>query len=100
MNDELEVFERKSTRPKRQSPISKKSERCRKPGPLILAAIGDHSTLNLPLAPTDTYARRAVLSAYAINPGGTFIYEADNRATFRLQRPGVAVMVILACIPK
>jgi hypothetical protein len=41
-----------------------------------------------------------ILSAYAITPGGTFIYEADNRATFRPQRPGVAVKVILACIPK
>jgi hypothetical protein len=41
-----------------------------------------------------------ILSACAMSPGGTFIYEADNRATFRPQGPNVSVKVILSCIPK
>jgi hypothetical protein len=41
-----------------------------------------------------------ILSAYAINPGGTFIFDADNKATFRPQRQGVSVKVVLACAPK
>jgi hypothetical protein len=45
-------------------------------------------------------ANERILSAYAITPGGTFTFESDNRAAFRPQRPGVAVKVILACIPK
>jgi hypothetical protein len=45
-------------------------------------------------------ANERILSAYALAPGGTFTFEADNRATFRPQRSGVAVKVILACIPK
>jgi hypothetical protein len=39
-----------------------------------------------------------ILSFYAINPGGTFTFDADSRkATFRPQRQGVSVKVILAC---
>ena len=41
-----------------------------------------------------------ILSAYAVSPGGSFIYESDNRATFRPQQPNVSVKVVLACIPK
>jgi hypothetical protein len=41
-----------------------------------------------------------ILSTYAINPGGTFSFESDSRATFRPQRPGVASKVVLACIPR
>ncbi len=41
-----------------------------------------------------------ILTTYAINPGGTFTFEADNQATFRPQRQGVAVKVSLACVPK
>jgi hypothetical protein len=45
-------------------------------------------------------ANERILSAYAVNPGGTFIFEDDNRATFRPQQQGVSVKVVLACIPK
>ncbi len=41
-----------------------------------------------------------ILNTYAINPGGTFTFEADNQATFRPQRPNVAASVILACVRK
>jgi hypothetical protein len=41
-----------------------------------------------------------ILSTYAINPGGTFVYEADNKTTFRPQRPGVSIKVVLACVQK
>jgi len=41
-----------------------------------------------------------ILNTYAINPGGTFVFDADNKATFRPQRPGVSVKVVLACVPK
>ena len=41
-----------------------------------------------------------ILSTYAINPGGSFVFDADNKATFRPQRQGVSVKVVLACAPK
>ena len=41
-----------------------------------------------------------ILNTYAINPGGTFVYEADNKANFRPQRPGAAIKVVLACVQK
>jgi hypothetical protein len=41
-----------------------------------------------------------ILSVYAINPGGTITYEANNRAIFRPPRQDVPVKVVLACIPK
>lgn len=42
-----------------------------------------------------------ILSAHAINPGGTFNFEADNsKATFRPQRQGVSVKILLACVQK
>lgn len=41
-----------------------------------------------------------ILSAYAINPGGTFIFDAENKSTFRPQRQGVSVKVVLACVQK
>ena len=41
-----------------------------------------------------------ILSTYAINPGGSFVFDADNKATFRPQRQGVSVKVLLACVPK
>jgi hypothetical protein len=44
----------------------------------------------------DDAGPRALLLA----PGGSFIYESDNRATFRPQQPNVSVKVVLACIPK
>jgi hypothetical protein len=40
-----------------------------------------------------------ILNAHAIDPGGPFSFDADNRkATFRPQRQGVAVKVVLACV--
>jgi hypothetical protein len=41
-----------------------------------------------------------ILSTYAINPGGTFVIDAENKAPFRPQRPGVSVKVVLACVQK
>jgi hypothetical protein len=41
-----------------------------------------------------------ILNTFAINPGGTFTFEADNQATFRPQRQGAAAKVILACVAK
>jgi hypothetical protein len=42
-------------------------------------------------------ANERILSTHAINPGGTFVFEEDNRATFRPQRQGVAIKVVVAC---
>ena len=41
-----------------------------------------------------------ILSTYAINPGGTFTIESETRAIFRPQQQGVAVKVVLTCIPR
>jgi hypothetical protein len=42
-----------------------------------------------------------ILSAYAINPGGTFTFDADNRkAAFRPQLQGALVKVVLARVEK
>jgi hypothetical protein len=42
-----------------------------------------------------------ILSSHAINPGGTFTFDADNsKATFRPQRQGVPIRVVLACVKK
>src|SRR5438552_16479000 len=45
-------------------------------------------------------ANERILNSYAINPGGTFVFEEENRATFRPQRQGVTVKVMLACASK
>ena len=45
-------------------------------------------------------ANERILSTHALNPGGTFVFEEDNRATFRPQRQGVAIKVMVACVPK
>jgi hypothetical protein len=41
-----------------------------------------------------------ILHTYALNPGGTFVFEDVNRATFRPQRRGATVKVVIACVPK
>ena len=41
-----------------------------------------------------------ILNTFAINPGGTFVFDADNKATFRPQRQGVSAKVVLACVPR
>src|SRR5262245_2935258 len=45
-------------------------------------------------------ANERMLSTYAINPGGTFVFEEQNRATFRPQQQGTAIKVVIACAPK
>ena len=45
-------------------------------------------------------ANERILNSYALSPGGTFVFEEENRATFRPQRPGVTVKVMLACASK
>src|SRR6266540_4174671 len=45
-------------------------------------------------------ANERILTTYAINPGGTFVFEDEGRATFRPQRQGAAVKVVVACAPK
>ena len=41
-----------------------------------------------------------ILDTFAINPGGTFIFDADNKATFRPEQQDRPVKVILACVRK
>jgi hypothetical protein len=41
-----------------------------------------------------------ILNSYALNPGGTFSFENDNRTNFRPQRQGISTRVVLACVPK
>ena len=45
-------------------------------------------------------ANERILNTYAINPGGTFVFEEQNRATFRPQQQGAAIKVVVACAPK
>ena len=41
-----------------------------------------------------------IIETIAINPGGTFIFDADNKATFRPEQQNRPVKVILACVRK
>jgi hypothetical protein len=42
-----------------------------------------------------------ILSSHATNQGGNFTFDSDDRkATFRPQRQGVPVKVVLACVQK
>jgi hypothetical protein len=45
-------------------------------------------------------ANERILDTYAIKPGGTFVFEDENRATFRPEQEGVAVKVGVACVRK
>jgi len=45
-------------------------------------------------------AGERILNVYALNPGGTFVFEDDNRASFRPLRRGGDTKVVVACIPK
>src|SRR5262249_22899282 len=45
-------------------------------------------------------ANERILSTHAINPGGTFVFEDEGRATFRPSRQGGAVPVVVACHQK
>ena len=54
------------------------------------------------VSPALSHARRmnAFSALTRSAPGGTFIFEADNKTTFRPQRQGASVKVILACVQK
>jgi hypothetical protein len=41
-----------------------------------------------------------ILNTFAMNPGGTFIFDADNKATFQSEQQDRPVKVILACVRK
>jgi hypothetical protein len=41
-----------------------------------------------------------ILNTFAIGPGGTFIFEQEDRATFLPQRQGAPAKVVLACARK
>lgn len=43
-------------------------------------------------------ATERILNTYAMNPGGAFTMEDDNRATFRPQQQGTPIKVSVACI--
>jgi len=45
-------------------------------------------------------AEERIVNAYALAPGGTFVYEDDNRASYRPQRRNVDIRVMVACIPR
>jgi hypothetical protein len=45
-------------------------------------------------------AEERIVNAYALAPGGTFVYEDDNRASYRPQRRNVDIKVVVACIPR
>jgi hypothetical protein len=45
-------------------------------------------------------ANERILDTYAINPGGTFVFEDEIRTTFRPAQQGVEVKVGVACVPK
>jgi hypothetical protein len=45
-------------------------------------------------------AGERILNVYALNPGGTFVFEDDNRVSFRPLRRGGDTKVVVACIPK
>ena len=46
-------------------------------------------------------ANERILNAFAIGPTGSFVFEEDeDRATFRPQRQGASVRVVLACAQK
>src|SRR5439155_21256077 len=45
-------------------------------------------------------ANERILNAFAIGPGGTFIFEQEDRATFLPQRQGASAKVVLACARK
>ena len=42
-------------------------------------------------------ANERILNTFAIGPTGSFVFEDENRATFRPQRQGASVRVVLAC---
>src|SRR5262245_24565325 len=45
-------------------------------------------------------ANERILNMFAIGPGGSFIFEEENRATFLPQRQGASAKVVLACAQK
>jgi hypothetical protein len=45
-------------------------------------------------------ANERIVNTFATGTGGTFMFEDVNRATFRAQRQGASVKVVLACAQK
>ena len=45
-------------------------------------------------------ANERILNAFTLGPSGSFVFEDENRATFRPQRQGAPVRVVLACAHK
>src|SRR6516165_5119368 len=45
-------------------------------------------------------ANERILNTFAIGPGGTFIFEEGNLATFLPQRRGASAKVVLVCAQK
>jgi hypothetical protein len=43
-------------------------------------------------------AAERIVNAYAINPGGTFAYEADSRVNFQPQQQGASTRVVIVCV--
>jgi hypothetical protein len=41
-------------------------------------------------------AEERIVNAYALAPGGSFVYEDDNRASYRPQRRNVDIKVVVA----
>ena len=45
-------------------------------------------------------ANERILNTFAIGPSGSFVFEDENRATFRPERRGAPVRVVVACAQK
>ena len=50
--------------------------------------------------PVSCEANEQILNTYALSPGGTFVFDDVNKATFRPQRRGAAVKVVIACVQR
>jgi len=45
-------------------------------------------------------ANERILNTFAIGPSGSFVFEDENRVTFRPERRGAPVRVVVACAQK
>ena len=45
-------------------------------------------------------ANELILNTFAIGPSGSFVFEDESRATFRPERRGAPVRVVVACAQK
>ena len=67
------------------------------PGGAVIRFVDGECSQACPVA---CEANERILNMFAMGPGGTFILEDQNRATFRPQRQGASVKVVLACAQK